>query len=152
MIQVKHSKLWISEEWTCTFSNAEPPYSDFSFTIKGSVTGPDGEGKAGMDFVSPSGRVIINGGDAEQGGDWHLNRSFQVLKTITKSGDEVKWKTYAISKDYYKPVKEMSIPDKNTTVLFQGIPNSAHTLKLVRTGPSIPAITEIRIFKPYLDN
>jgi len=152
MIQVKHSKPWISEEWTCTFSNAEPPYSDFSFSINGSVTGPDGEGKAGTDFVSPSGRVIINHGDAEQGGDWHLNRSFQVLKTITKSGDEVKWKTYAISMDYYKPVKDMSIPDKNTTVLFQGIPNSAHTLKLVRTGPNIPTIAEIRIFKPYLDN
>jgi hypothetical protein len=152
MIQVKHSNSWICEEWTCTFTNAEPPYSDFTFSIKGSVTGPDGTGNAGTDFVSPSGRVIISGGDAEKGGDWHLNRSYQVLKTITKSGGEVKWKTYAISKDYYQPVNDISLPDKNTSILFQGIPNSAHTLKLVRTGPNIPAITEIRIFKPYLEN
>jgi hypothetical protein len=152
MIHVDHSKPWISEEWTCTFTHAEPPYSDFSFSIKGSVTGPDGKGTSGADFASPSGRVIIHAGDAEQGGDWHLNRSFQVLKTITRSGDEVKWKTYSISKDYYMTLKDISSSDKNTTILFQGIPNSKHTLKLIRTGTTIPSVTEIRIFKPYLDN
>jgi hypothetical protein len=126
MIQVKHTKPWVNEEWTCTFTYAEPPFSDFSFNITGSVTGPDGEGKAGTDFVSRSGRVIIRGGDAEQGGDWHLNRSFQVLKTITKPGDEIKWKTYSICLDYYRPAINKDTAGENCAILFQGIPNSPH--------------------------
>jgi hypothetical protein len=126
MIQVKHTKPWVNEEWTCTFTYAEPPFSDFSFNITGSVTGPDGEGKAGTDFVSRSGRVIIRGGDAEQGGDWHLNWSFQVLKTITKAGDEIKWKTYSICLDYYRPAINKDTAGENCAILFQGIPNSPH--------------------------
>ena len=54
-----------------------------------------------QDFISRSGRVIIRKGDAENGGDWHLNRSYRVLKTIVNSGDTVKWKTYSISTDVF---------------------------------------------------
>ena len=149
MIHVNHTKPWVNEEWTCTYTNAEPPFFDFSFSIRGSVTGPDGEGKGGTDFISPSGRVIIKGGDAEQGGDWHLNRSFQVLKTITKPGDEVKWDTYSISMDYFKPVIRNDKSIENCITLFQGIPNSQHLLQLVKIGEHPPLISGIRIYKPY---
>ena len=149
MIHVNHTKPWINEEWTCTYTHAEPPFSDFSFNIKGSITGPDGEGKGVSDFCSPSGRVIIRRGDAEQGGDWHLNRSFQVLKTITKSGDEVKWKTYSCTMDYYKPVTAGDTTIENSTILFQGIPNSPHILQLIKTGEVAPRISQIRIFNPF---
>lgn len=149
MIHVNHSKPWVNEEWTCKFTNAEPPFSDFSFSIRGSLTGPDGEGKGGTDFISPSGRVIIKGGDAEQGGDWHLNRSFQVLKTIIGPGDEVKWKTYTCSTDYYKGMLAKDTTIENTTILFQGIPNSPHILQLIKTGGAGPDILKIRIFNPF---
>jgi hypothetical protein len=149
MIHVSHSKFWINEEWTCTFTKAEPPFSDFSFRIRGSVTGPDGEGKGGTDFFSPSGRVTIKGGDAEQGGDWHLNRSFQVLKTIVNPGDIVKWETYSISMDYFKPVISNDKSIENCITLFQGIPNSQHLLQLVKIGKRPPLISGIRIYKPY---
>jgi hypothetical protein len=151
MIHVNHTKPWVNEEWTCRFINAEPPFSDFSFSIRGSVTGSDGEGKGGTDFISPSGRVIIKGGDAEQGGDWHLNRSFQVLKTITKPGDEVKWKTYSCSVDYYKPLITRDTIIENISILFQGIPNSPHKLQLIKTGRVAPGISQIRIYKPFID-
>jgi hypothetical protein len=150
MIRIQHTKPWINEEWTCIFTSAEAPYSNFDFKIEGSVSGPDGEGKGASDFISPSGRVIIRGGDAEQGGDWHLNRSFQVLKIIVNPGDIVKWKTYSISMDYYKPVKGKDTNVESCSTLFQGIPNSHHLLQLIKTGEHPPTISEIRIYKPYL--
>ncbi len=89
-----------TEDWSCVFTEAQPPYLDFRFEIAGSVTGKDGQGTASPDFVSRSGRVIIRKEDAEAGGDWHLNRSYRVLKTIVNSGDTVKWKTFSISTDF----------------------------------------------------
>ena len=149
MIHVNHTKPWINEEWTCTFTKAEPPFSDFSFCIKGSVTGPDGEGNAGKNFISQSGRVIINGGDAEQGGDWHLKRSYTVLKTIVNSGDSVKWKTYSISTNTIVPVVKTDSTIENNITLFQGVSNTSHILKIIKTGESFPPISKIKVYKPF---
>jgi hypothetical protein len=145
MIQVKHITPWISEEWTCRFTEVTPPYENFSFEISGSVTGSDGSGQAEHDFVSDSKRVIISKGDAEQGGDWHLNRSHKVLKTIVNTGDEIKWKTYTISTDVWQPV-----PGKASSItLFQGVPNTRHGLVLDNEINSILPVSEIKVYRPY---
>lgn len=150
MITVQHEAPWVAEEWTCTFTEASPPFDDFSFAISGSETGRDGVGRGGQDFVSRSKRVIIKGGDAGAGGDWHLNRSYQVLKTIVKPGDSVKWKTYSISRDLYVPKRKEDITTENSTILFQGIPNKKHVLTLKSKDKGFP-IKEIRVYKPYLE-
>lgn len=144
MIQVQHQTPWVTEEWTCKFTEATTPFDDFSFEISGSVTGKDGSGKGSEDFVSNSKRVIIGKGDAEKGGDWHLNRSFKVLKTILNSGDEVKWKTFSISTDTWQPDAEESC-----ITLFQGIPNSSHVLKIVSEDKGKPTVREIKVYRPF---
>ncbi len=151
MVRIRHSVPWISEEWKCTFLDAEPPYNDFSFSITGSVTGNDGSGNSREDFWSGSGRAIIKGGDIESGGDWHLNRSYKVLKTTVGNNDFVTWKTFPIGRDY---VSESLADDKNGEagqVLFQGIPNSNHVLKLRKTGKKAPVIKEITVYRPLLN-
>jgi hypothetical protein len=149
MIRIRHTKPWIDEEWRCKFTEAEPPFSNFSFTITGSVTGEDGKGSGGSDFISTSGRVIIKGGDAENGGDWHLNRSLKVVKSVVKPGDEVKWKTYSIYTDYIRRSKKEISADNDPLILFQGIPNGSHKLMLIKKGRCAIDISEIRIFKPF---
>jgi len=149
MIRIQHSKPWINEVWTCKFITAEPPYVDFTFKISGAVTGEDGNGSGASDYISNSGRVIIRGGDADQGGDWHLNRSLNVVKTIVKPGDEVKWKTYSIAMDYYKTGVNDTAATEKRSILFQGIPNGAHNLQLVKKGKRSPDVSEIRIYRPF---
>jgi hypothetical protein len=149
MIRIEHTAPWITEEWTCTFKEVSPPFEDFSFEISGSKTGKDGTGRASEDFVSRSKRVIIKKGDADSGGDWHLNRSYKVLKTVVKTGDRVKWKTYSISSDVYIPKRNPDTSAENITTLFQGIPNQDHVLTITGTGNGI-SIKEIRVYKPYL--
>jgi hypothetical protein len=141
MLHIAHQTPWIAEEWTCKFTEAKAPYEYFSFEISGSVTGFDGAGKGSEDFVSKSGRVIIKKGDAENDGDWHLKRSWEVMKTGINLGDEVKWKTFSISRDSWQPEAE------KTCTLFQGILNASHVLKL--EGRNIGAISEMNVFRPY---
>ena len=149
MIRIDHTQPWVSEEWSCVFTEAEPPYTDFRFTISGSVTGKDGEGRGSQDFVSPSGRVIIRKDDAENGGDWHLNRSYRVLKTIVNSGDTVKWKTYSISTDIFNTSSTGDSSGVKSLILFQGIPNTGHILKIASSGGDLPAISMIKVYRPY---
>jgi hypothetical protein len=152
MIRIRHSVPWTNEKWKCTFTEAEPPYLDFSFSIAGSVTGMDGTGRSSKDFKSKSGRIIITGGDAEEGGDWHLNRSFKVIRTTIKNEDAVTWNTFSLSKDYYiGPDIGEGKADYGQT-LFQGIPNAGHILKLKGTGKRTPIIKEITVYRPLINN
>ncbi len=152
MIRVRHSVPWTTETWKCTFIQAEPPYDDFSFSIFGSVTGDDGAGSSLKDFRSNSGRVIIKAGDAESGGDWHLKRSNKVLKTTVGHGDFVTWKTFSISEDFLKNPDTDIRNNDYRQVVIQGIPNSDHILKLIKTGKKTPVIKEIIIYRPLLNN
>ncbi|MGE5393906.1 MAG: SGNH/GDSL hydrolase family protein [Candidatus Saccharibacteria bacterium] len=144
MIHVGHQKPWIAEEWTLQYTQATAPYDDFSFEISGSVTGPDGSGKASEDFVSLSKRVIIHKGDADDGGDWHLSRSYKVLKTTVQEGDQVKWKTYSASVDTL-----VKTSDNKPLILFQGVPNTRHTLQIISAEKTKLPIQQIIVYRPF---
>jgi len=146
MIRIRHSKPWLSEQWQCTFTKAEIPYDTFYFKISGSSTGEDGCGNSFENFHSPSGRVIIDKGDAEKGGDWHLNRSYRVTGARVNTHDQIWWRTYCIGNDTFKGNQKNRI--KRVT-LFQGIPNTEHSLKLVYSGKTPPKIRAITVYKPY---
>ena len=146
MVRIQRKVPWVAEEWTCTFTEVAEPYDDFGFSIMGSVTGFDGAGKGGADFESNSGRVIINKGDAENGGDWHLHRSYQVKKTRVEPGSAVNWKTYSISTDILAEPSEQRDP----VILFQGIPNTAHILNLQKTQWKSTSPNKILIYQPLL--
>jgi hypothetical protein len=151
MIRIAHTNPWIDEDWTCVFTHANPPYRNFRFKVYGSITGYDGHRKATRDFVSKSGRVIIKKGDAEDGGDWHLNRSYRVLKTVVNSGDSVNWKTFSISTDFIKPVVGEGQDTLTEVILFQGVPNTGHTLSITGDKQALSAIKEVLIYRPYWD-
>jgi hypothetical protein len=150
MIRVEHTAPWTDEEWSCVFTRMKPPYNDFRFSIAGSVTGRDGRGRASSDFISRSGKVIIKKGDAEKGGDWHLNRSYRVLKTIVNNGDTVKWRTYPVCTDIVSSsLSEYPSGKKMNVILFQGVPNTAHVLKIAGIAGSVQAISMVKIYRPY---
>ncbi|MFC3562682.1 SGNH/GDSL hydrolase family protein [Pedobacter jamesrossensis] len=143
MIQVQHTAPWVNENWTLTYTDAKAPFENFKFEIQGSVTGKDGSGKSSEDFNSPSGKIIIKKGDADEGGDWHVNRSYKVLKTEVKPGDKIFWKTYSISANNF-------ITEGQTITLFQGIPNTKHILTLIMNGKSKIPVKEIIVYKPHV--
>jgi len=150
MIRIQHQSLWTDEEWTCKFFDLKEPYNEFSFEISGSKTGKDGKGNSKTDFVSKSKKVIISKGDADDGGDWHLKRSYNVMKTKVENGDLIKWKTYSISHDKIccKSIEDNSI--ENSITLFQGIPNARHKLTIIKKGNKDLPVKYIRVYKPFI--
>jgi hypothetical protein len=150
MICVGHSVPWINEEWSMIFTKAKPPFKDFSFRISGSVTGEDGRGSGTKDFVSKSGRVQISGDDAENGGDWHLGRSYRVLKTTVRKGDLIQWKTYSASIDQLIMNPEDYATGGKSVRLFQGLPPGQHTLAITGRHFDPSVVKEFNVFKPPL--
>jgi hypothetical protein len=151
MIRLKHTRPWVNEQWYCIFTKVKVPYLDFWFKIYGSVSGYDGSGSSSLNFTSKSGKVIIDKNDTEKGGDWHLNRSYNVVKTIVNKGDTVKWKTYSISMDNIIPLRNPDSTIENSVTLFQGVPNTDHVLKIIKTGDHVPPVAQIRVYRPLLN-
>jgi hypothetical protein len=145
MIRISHTAPWISEDWFLKYTEAKPPYNDFSYEIWGSVTGKEGSGKGSQDFISPSGRIIIHKGDAEEGGEWHLKRSYKVLKTTVNEGDTIHWKTFSISTD-----KIDSTMSEKTVTIYQGLTNKVHSLKLHAIGKKMIPIKEVVVYRPFI--
>ena len=53
----------LPEVWQVTLRDFSDDYSKFAFDVVGSATGPDGTGRAGEDFRSDTGRVILDSAD-----------------------------------------------------------------------------------------
>lgn len=146
MIRISHIAPWISEDWFLKFTEAKPPYNDFRYEIWGSVTGKDGSGNGSQDLISPSGRIIIYKGDAEEGGDWHLKRSYKVLKTTVNEDDTIRWKTFSISTDMLDYTMS-----RKTVTIYQGLTNSPHLITLSSNGKKAMPVKEIIVYRPYWD-
>jgi hypothetical protein len=144
VMRVAWQKPLVVEEWTAQITEATDDLQHFRFTVRGSVTGPDGEGVSDKPFVSNSGRIVI------QPDDWSISRSREFTRVPMPPGFEVKWRVIPLFVDEYQPP---SIADKTVekaTTVAQGLPNGRHTLEIVSgDGKPIP-LRAIRIYKPPL--
>ena len=133
--KVGRTAPWVAEEWTASCSAFTDDEEDFSFTVRGSVTGPDGSGRAKSPFRSDSGRVVI------EPDDWTFAYDLKVGNKKAPDGYEVKWRTELLGTD------TLSGPGDDWTVLAYGLPIEAHTLTLTVQGPA-PDSLELRIHAP----
>jgi len=130
---IGNEKPLLLEEWTVTCRGFNDTQDEFTFSVAGSKTGPDGEGNAKERFVSNSGRVVI------EPEDWVFAYCRKVSNKRTPDGFTVHWKTRALYTDTYTPGK----PGDATTVI-QGIANTKHRLEIV--GET--AIRAVRVYRP----
>ncbi len=140
---INSEKLLLTEDWTLAVKRADPANEKLlSFTLTGSKTGPDGEGRSDQKFVSKSGRVVI----APE--DWNANYSL-ALAGIKPVPDQftVKWSVVPhFVDDFVSPgVKDPAI--ETTVTLAQGLPNTKHTLEITGGAETIAAL---RIYRPAL--
>jgi hypothetical protein len=151
MIRVDHTAPWVPEHWTLTVDSITPNHSYFEFHVKGSRTGFDGYGTSKEKFVSRSGKVIIEAGDAEEGGYWHIKRAHRVTDLNINKGYTIEWNTYLMGTDLYTPKLQRNPAIENTTTLAKGFPNGSHVLTLVCEAEEKPAINAIRVYNPLLN-
>jgi hypothetical protein len=134
----------VLETWTATCHDFSDDAKTFRFEVSGSATGPDGQGTSTEEFVSNSGRVVI------EPQDWTFDFDREVSKKPIPQTVTVKWQTKAIFTDTYAPLKVEDPAYEYPTTLAQGLPNATHTLELVSETGRPVEVAFIRVYEPPL--
>ena len=136
----------VEEDWTLTCTAIDSTYNEknkayelsfFEFVVNGSATGFDGIGRMGEDFVSNSGRVIINAKE------WWLTEPFHRARVPMFPGYTITWKT--VLQGNASDTFSIGADETQKTVI-QGLPNGQHRLQI----DGSKSIKGIRIYKPHL--
>lgn len=127
------------EEWTMEVKANAHGDKAHSFTLSGSQTGPDGEGRSDQPFTSRSGRISIS---PEA---WGVEFAIGKLAGLSPLPETftVKWKTVPYFSDEIPNAKA-----GDTITVAQGLQNGGHSLEMV--GAGIQAISALRIYRPPL--
>lgn len=142
IMKYSSDKPLLLEEWTARILQSDDDLKKFTFSVSGSKTGPDGEGKNTERFVSRSGRIVI------EPEDWSLDRSRDFTKKPIPPNFEFKWSVVPYFVDRYETP---ATPDKTreyATTLAQGLHNGPHTLEIIsESGKPLP-LQAIRVYRP----
>ena len=136
-------KPLLVEDWTLNVKRADAANEKLlTFTLTGSKTGADGEGRSDARFVSKSGRVVI----APE--DWNATYALalQGIKPVPEAFT-VKWSVEPRFVDeFVSPgVKDASVETRVT--LAQGLANAKHTLEITGGAETIGVL---RVYHPPL--
>lgn len=142
LLQVKHEKPRLIEDWTMTLEDIPDGGASFRFRISGSVTGPDGDGISGRPFVSKSGRVAIG---AE---DFHPENPLKLCRDPKVGAVLCSWQVVSYFADEFTVPAERNHFGETVVIAAQGLPNGKHTLE-ISGGPDTP-LAAIRVHRPPL--
>jgi hypothetical protein len=131
----------VVETWTARIGGAAPGGKDFTFELRGSVTGPDGAGRGGERFASRSGRVVV------EPGDWSFDYAWNVSRKAVPEGFEVSWKVVPLGADRIS-VEPDADPAPPPVLLASDLPPGKHVLELKALKGRPPPIRELRLYSP----
>lgn len=133
----------LEEEWTLTPRDFSADGQEFSFSVRGSRTGPDGEGSSTRRFVSASGRVVIEPSD-----HWLGRAVFWSGNLPVPDGYEAHWQ---VERHFLDSVPDTSGPSGSKGVmvqLAQGLTAGPHRLVLVANDGIGGGISAVHIASP----
>jgi hypothetical protein len=144
LLRITSEKPRLVEDWTLTVREASPDLKNFKFEVRGSKTGPDGEGTGDKKFVSNSGRVAIDPAD------WNFDYCLKVFKRPLPANFKIQWKVVPQFLDEIGVASPgLSVPGiEPALTVAQGLPNGRHTLELTCTERQ--PISAIRVYRPPL--
>ena len=131
------------EDWMLEVRKPGEDENLLSFTLTGSKTGGDGEGRSDQPFVSNSGRVVIDPGN------W--NATYALALAGIKPMPANFTVTWSVTPQFVDEFISAGVSDaaKETTVtLAQGLANQKHSLEI--TGSPATPIRAIRVYQPPL--
>lgn len=140
MVRIGNRAPLVPERWTLTFTDWDAERAVARFTVRGSVTGEDGEGSSDAPFVSKSGRVVI------EPDDWWLRLAQNLAKRRNRSmppltQSRVVWHSVPLYRDTYEGAM-------GPTTVAQLLPNGEHVLTLRAKAGQRPRVSGIRVYDP----
>jgi len=133
----------VLEEWTMQVSRELADENLWTFTLAGSATGPDGQGRSDQRFVSNSRRVVI------EPENWDVAYALELagIKPVPREF-AVQWRVVPHFADTIEPM-DVTDPTVETVVtVAQGLAGRHHTVEL--TGGPESSITALRAYRPPL--
>jgi hypothetical protein len=127
----------VAETWTARLHDFSEDFSDFSFSVTGSVTGPDGSGRASEDFRSESGRVLLDASD------WMTSQVAAFTGAPLPDPLEVTWRARFLCDDVAEVPVQDGAPILITT-LATGLEGPT-TLRLAFPGGGAEDIEHLRL-------
>ena len=143
---IKNNAPLVAEEWTLTFVTCTTNASMFTYNVIGSITGEDGEGGKDENFVSKSGRVVIDGGANWFRVPWSLKyKKKRMPKTFS-----VRWKVYPMFLEELRFPAVKNAASERVVTLAQGLSNGEHVLRLVPIKGAKLEFADFRAYRPAL--
>ncbi len=142
LLRVQWKTPLIVEEWTLTITELAPDGQWCRFTVAGSVTGPDGEGRSDQRFVSRSERIVIDPDD------WNIAYAWKVFGKRIDVGFQVKWRVVPYFVDAFVSPGIKDPTTETTVTLAQGLQGRKHVLEIYG-NPQTP-IAALRVYCPPL--
>jgi hypothetical protein len=131
------------EDWTLTPFDVDLSAKKLSFTLEGSLTGPDGQGERNKEFVSESGRIVLHPGD------------FNIIWPCTyrkqealPEGYKVSWRVRPLFVDPWRPAANVDESFERAVTLVKGLPFGRHTLEIVANGDGEVPVKAILVRRP----
>lgn len=138
---VKSENRLVPEDWTMEVVKDSHNPKTFHFTLRGSKTGPDGEGRSDTRFVSRSGRIVI------EPEDWNVAYALS-LAGVKPVPDRfrVTWSVVPHFVDQFVSPGGVDPAIETAVTLAQGLPNTRHILQIAGDGKT--PIAAIRVYCP----
>jgi len=140
--QVSLAPSAVPETVTMNFHDVTPDGSQFAFDVRGSVSGDEGSGQAGQDYVARSGRYSIKAADLA------LDTVKKTTKKDLPAQFSVTWAVYSMSKDAWKPAVKSSPGFVAQDTVIRCWKDGPHVLEIVPTGDGPVGLKEAVVFSP----
>jgi hypothetical protein len=140
LLKVGSTAPLLPEDWSLIIDQASKDGKLCHFTLRGSVTGEDGEGYSTNRFVSKSGRVVI------EPDDWNLAYCVEVFKRQLPRNHTVIWHAVLQGADTAVPPAAPPGAERCVT-LAQGLSVGRHVLELRGKGLA-EQVNAIRFYDP----
>lgn len=135
LVRVDHESPLAVEDWTLKLTEVSPDGKRWRYAVRGSVTGPDGEGASDTPFRSPSGRVKIDPAA------WFANGA-------PRAGYEIRWKVVPMFMDEMAAPVGAAADDAQEFTVAQGLPNGPHVLELLADVTEGVQVRRIVTYRP----
>jgi len=140
ILKVGSAAPLVEEDWTLEITSAAADGSACAFSLRGSKTGPDGEGVSTNRFVSKSGRIVI------EPADWNLGYAMKVFKRPLPEKFAVTWKSILHGQDIVS-----ADPGKNgeesVVTIADGLAPGGHVIELRGTELQ-NSVKALRAYRP----
>ena len=137
----------VAEEWTLRFTEWSWDRSVARFVLAGSMTGPDGEGEIGKDFVSHSGRIRLP--TKNWAGPWPKPEIPEGVTpdemTLPPPEAFYRWR---VELDGCDTVTPKPWYDTSYITVADGLPAGQHTLTLAPAGDKPPQVLGYEVYCP----